>query len=324
MRATSVALLAASVLIPAAPGAASGPPPMSIYLRGPHDASMTAVAVPSGRVSVQPLPRLGGGDPPFTVAAVGGRLVYYARRAVGTAFTAAIAPGATRARSLGGSWYFVPSARPGRVWLALLDPRAADTDRRLAGVREVGVDGRPARRARHRPPAGMIVGAMREGLVISGAGLVVWDPVTGRTVWRPRGVLAAPPGRTALVSRTPGGRALLFARAARTSRGRIDPPAGYRFGTGGALSPDERTIAIPVVGRHGTRVAISDLGPRSRPLVAPAGGEGARLAWAPGGRWVVVAVPGRPLRAVDRGDGRVARLPSTAPARLADLVVAAP
>ena len=75
----------------------------------------------------------------------------------------------------------MPSATDGRVWLAGLDCDRA----RMAGAREVTVDGRVTAESRRRVPGTWVAAAARSGLVIQrGRSLLVWDPSTGRTVRR--------------------------------------------------------------------------------------------------------------------------------------------
>ena len=88
-------------------------------------------------------------------------------------------PRGGRARDLGTSWFFLPSATPGRVWLALLDPRTPSTVNALAAVEEVTVAGVRTARS-HRPPPSWPLAALRSGLVVQAQTLQLWDPATGR------------------------------------------------------------------------------------------------------------------------------------------------
>ena len=185
------------------------------------------------------------------------------------------------ARSLGASWFFLPAAAAGRVWLALLDPRSPDTVRALRGVREVTVDGRVIVGRSARPPRPPLV-ALATGLVLQAERLELWDPVTGRIVRRLPGVFPVAGRGSLLVSCSPGCPALFVTdtRGAAGTR-EIKPGAAFHFveSYGGAFSPDGSAIAVAAATPDGqSRVAVVDLRDGVARLVA-----GVR--WASTSRW---------------------------------------
>jgi hypothetical protein len=155
------------------------PPGVRIVLADVHDLRGTVVTL--GRhpsVRSIPLPGRSGGDPPVNLAAVGGGLVFYGRDGP-YALPGSLAGGSRRIHR---GLYFVPSATPGRVWVAIQDPRRPGL-RLVRRVVEVTTAGTPVVASRHRPPTRNIVAAVRAGLVVETTrGMSVWDPRTGRTV----------------------------------------------------------------------------------------------------------------------------------------------
>jgi hypothetical protein len=86
---------------------------------------------------------------------------------------------AVLAQPLGEAWFFIPSATPGRVWLALLDRISPATARALRGVREVTVDGETTLAHSARPPHWPLA-AVDDGLLVQGNTLELWQPTSGR------------------------------------------------------------------------------------------------------------------------------------------------
>src|SRR5690349_23164734 len=117
------------------PAAAPEGPSGTLYLAGREPGTLTRVDTASGAVTTRSgVRQMGGGDPPYMLQFTGGRLVTFA-----LGRSSSFAADLTQPRSLGESWFFVPSARPGRIWNILLTPGSNVTFR---GVREVTVDGR--------------------------------------------------------------------------------------------------------------------------------------------------------------------------------------
>jgi hypothetical protein len=219
-------------------------------------------------VSSVALPGRTGGDPPVNLAAVGGGLVFYGRDGP-YAFPGSLAG---RSRRLHRGLYFVPSATPGRVWVAIEDPR--EPDMRLVGrVVEVTTTGRPVRSSRHRPPTRNIVAAARAGLVVeTDRGLAIWDPRTGRTVRTlPGSFPAAVHGNLVAwcAVRCPAMHVTDVAKGA----DRVIPHVGrhrWEETYGGAISADGRYLALPIRVGGVQRVALADLRlGRSRLLRGP-------------------------------------------------------
>ncbi len=185
LRPRIVALVALALL----PGCGAEPAPVSrpperpagtlVYLSGGN--RLTAVDVASGRRRVRRMSAVATCGPEMFVTA--GHVVFAGLRGSRTTvFSIPVALNRPPLR-LGPAHQFVPSATPGRVWLA-----GVDCDRRrMVGVREVAVDGRVTAASSSRVPGSWVAAAVRGGLVLQrGRALVVWDPRTGRTVRRLR------------------------------------------------------------------------------------------------------------------------------------------
>lgn len=170
-------VLAAAALIGCGEAAAPTGPSGTLYLSGREPGTLIRVDTATGAVTTRTgLRQMGGGDPPYFVYFTGGRLVTFA-----LGRDHAFAPDLTHPKSLGESWFFVPSATPGRVWNLLLRKGDPATVVRFRGVREVAVDGTPTLTRRWAVP-GWPVGAVEDGLVLQRERLEVWDPVTRKRV----------------------------------------------------------------------------------------------------------------------------------------------
>jgi len=184
-RAEALAVLD-SLTVEPIPGSAAAPAGR-LFLRNVREQSLTVVEVETGRATTVSLPELAPGDPPFNLIETGGMLVFY-----GEGATFVLDPNLDGPpRSLGESWYFVPSAREGRVWVALLDPESPDTVRALRAVREVTVEGEVTVPDSGPPPSPNLVGAVADRLLFQDDGLEVWDPLTGEVTLRLPGPFAA-------------------------------------------------------------------------------------------------------------------------------------
>src|SRR3954449_4563251 len=159
-----------------APRLAAGPAPTpsgTLYLAGREPGTMTVVDAAAQTATAHTVPQLTGGDPPYFLAFTGRQLVTF-----GLGEATSFAPDVSDPRSLGESWFFVPSVTPGRVWNILL----AHGRYAFRGVREVAVDGTPTY-ARHARVPGWAFGAVDDGLLIQGRkGLEVWDPRRAKVV----------------------------------------------------------------------------------------------------------------------------------------------
>jgi hypothetical protein len=199
-------------------------------------------------------------------------------------------------------WQYVPSATPGRLWLFQVKGRRWG---RFDSVREVTTSGRTTLRSRHGPPAGGVVGATLDGIVMEGpGGIRVWDPQTGRLVLRqPDGFVVATAGRRVAWCR---GDCRTVRVSAPGEQVELRLPAGTE---GGALSPDGARLAL-AVSSH--RLVVADLATRRvRALGGVRLGGYAALAWDPSGRRLFAGAAGGRVVAVRPDGGRpatVARL----------------
>jgi hypothetical protein len=170
---------------PAPPSAATsgpvaGPGESHLFLAG--DGELWVVDVAGASVRHRSLPQLSPGDPPYRIVRRGNTLVLWSYQ------TLTLDPSSTGAQPrtlVRDSWIFIPSAAPDRVWVGILDPNSPETERRLAAVREVTVDGRVTVRDVRPPQGRWPLAATSSGLVFeSGGQLEVWDPLSGRVVRR--------------------------------------------------------------------------------------------------------------------------------------------
>jgi hypothetical protein len=230
-----------------------------------------------------PLPGRSGGDPPVNLAAVGGTVVFYGRDGP-YAMPGSLAGGSRR---LHRGLYFVPSAVPGRVWVAVQDPREPDM-RLVRRVVEVTTAGTVALSSRHRPPSRNIVAAVRAGLVVeTDTGIAIWDPRTGRTVRTLPGSFPAAVHGDLIAwcaFRCPA----MHVTDAATAADRIIPHIGahpWEETYGGAISADGRYLALPIRIGRAQRLALVDLrlntgrlirGPRLAPVYPALGWDPAR------------------------------------------------
>ena len=263
----SLALLVAALAVLGCGSAAERPraaqrpgsarPTATLYLANATPGQLTIVDVARRRVEKRHLRELAPGDPPYMIAVRGRRLVVF-----GHDHTYAFGPGLREpARDLGESWFFVPSASAGRVWLALLDPRSPATVNALREVREVTVDGRVTVVRSRRPPRWPFA-ALRSGLVLQHTTLELWDPATGRITQRLPGVFPVAARDWRVVSCAAGCRVLHVSDTRSGARTVIRPGRDFRFveSYDGAFSPDGKLVAVPAVGRRGEpHVVLVDL-----------------------------------------------------------------
>ena len=159
-----------------APQRAAAPAPTGIlFLAGRHPGTLIRVDTATNTVTTRTnFKGLSGGDPPYMIAFTGGRLVTFA---LGRA--SSFAPDLSDPQDLGESWFFVPSATPGRIFNILLTPGSNVTFR---GVREVTVDTGHTTFQHHVKVPGWAMGAVDQGLVIQTRRLEIWDPKTAKVV----------------------------------------------------------------------------------------------------------------------------------------------
>jgi hypothetical protein len=198
------------------------------------------------------LPQLSPGDPPYRIVRRGDKLVLWSYQTLTLDSRSTAAQPRVLVRD---SWIFIPSAAPDRIWVGILDPNSPETERRLAAVREVAVDGRVTVRDVRPPEGRWPVAATSSGLVFpshgSGPGgldqLELWNPLTGKVFRRlPGDYAVATRGDLLAWCRQPCAR-LHVTDVATGDDGEVRPPAGASgFAASGAFSPDGKLIAIPV------------------------------------------------------------------------------
>jgi hypothetical protein len=218
--------------------------PAKLFLAG--DGELTVVDVDAGSAERHRLAELAPGDPPHRIVRRGEKLVFYGGE------TYVLDPHLrSPPRKLGESWFFIPGAKPDRVWLAQLDPSSPETVRALAGVREVSVDGRVTIPS-VRPPRGRWpVAAAGDVLVFEdrSGGLELWSTATREITRRLAGALLGPSQGDLLAWCAHEGRTLQVTNVRTGSDRAIEPPEDFSAFdcSSGAFSPDGTTLAIPVL-----------------------------------------------------------------------------
>jgi hypothetical protein len=293
----AVALVACGADKPSSTARETTAPSPRLYLAG--DGELWIVDVAAERTRHLALRQLSPGDPPHRVIRRGRRLVLWGF----TTYVADLAfrrPLRTLAR---GSWFFIPSAHPDRVWIAYLDPRSPATVRGLRAVREVTAAGRVTVPS-VRPPGGRWPQrAFASGLLFfSGARgdkPTLWDPVTRTVVRRlPRRPLGdlGPTYGDVLASCPTWCGSLRLTNVRTGARRDIPAPRGFRFEAWlAAFSPGGRRIATPVRRRRASedtprRLALVDIARGSARMVpgsvVPPGYT--LVAWSASGRHVFI------------------------------------
>lgn len=306
---------------PPVPPADSPPEPTRLFLAG--DGELTVVDVDAGRARVHRLAELAPGDPPYRIIRRGNKLVFYG----GDTYVLDPDLGSSP-RKLGDSWFFIPSARPDRVWLAILDPASPETVRALAGVHEVSsIDG-SVTVPDVRPPGGRWpLAAVGDALVFEDrrGGLEIWDPVSREVTRRFPEAWLGPTHGDLLAWCDRDGRTLHVTNVTTTRDHAVAVPNGFvSFDCRkGAFSPDAISLAVPVA------VASGYQADRSLALIDLAAGvasavDGSRVeagyvfvAWSSGGDRVFISggerYKRRQLVEYRLGESRAAPLPINVP-----------
>jgi hypothetical protein len=207
---------------------------------------LTVVDIQAGSSETYDVPELAPGDPPIFLLRRGNHLVFWGGETY-----------ALDSRNLtedpdviaDDSWFFVPSASPGRVWIVERDPaRSTATHFVFSEVREINAQGEVTAKGPALGEAWM-EGAVEAGVVFATKDdLVVWNPVEKEIVRR----FGQPPMAAA------HGNLVVWCRSwcpelhmtdVRTGATRtIEPPPGYdRFdGWDGQFTPDGDLFAVPV------------------------------------------------------------------------------
>lgn len=207
---------------------------------------LTVVDVSAGTSQTVHVPELAAGDPPYFIARRGDDLVFWG---YSTYALDAADPTADPVTLADDSWYFVPSARPDRVWVVIRDEAESTPQHYVfSGVREITTE----REITAEGPAmgdAWMDGAVDAGVVFeSRDGLVVWDPIEREVIRRfGTGPMAASHGNT-VVWCGDWCRELHFTDVLTGADRTVQPPDGFdRFdGWGGEFTPDGRLFAVPV------------------------------------------------------------------------------
>jgi hypothetical protein len=214
-----------------------------VFLAG--DRALTVVDADAGRAEVYELGLLAPGDPLYRIVLRGDELVVWGRD------TYVLDPDLrSPPRKLGDSWFFIPSAKPDRVWLAVVDPTSPETVRALAAVREVTVDGRVTFPDVHPPGGRWPVAAVGDELVFEDhreGGLELWSPVTREFTHRLPGASRGP-GQGDLLAWCEREGLVLHVLDVRSGRDQtFAPPQGFAAFDcwAGAFSPDGKMLAVP-------------------------------------------------------------------------------
>ena len=225
---------------------------VSLYLAG--DGELTVVDVDAGTSRVLSVPELAPGDPPYRIVRAGDKLVVHGPDA---AYTAGLDT-PSEPRRLAEAWFFIPSADPDRVWVALLDPESPDTVRALSGVREITVDGRVTVPDVAPPRGAWPLSAAGRALVFEAAdGLEVWDYVTGKVDMVLAGRTPGP-GRDSLLPWCGDDYGRLHVTDVRTGdEVVVAPPDGFvAFDCGSAaFAPGGNLLAVPIAVGKGYEAA---------------------------------------------------------------------
>jgi hypothetical protein len=232
-------------------GPVAGPGEARLFLAG--DRELWVVDVAGGSVRHRRLPQLSPGDPPYRIVRRGDKLVLWSYQTLTLDPSSAAAQPEVLVRD---SWIFIPAAAPDRIWVGILDPKSPETERRLAAVREVAVDGRVTV-GDVRPPEGRWpVAATSSGLAFqshgSGPGgldqLELWNPRTGKVLRRLPGEFPVASHGDRLAWCRQRCARLHVTNVATGEDVEVRPPAGA-FGFApyqGVFSPDGKLIAVPV------------------------------------------------------------------------------
>jgi hypothetical protein len=322
------ALLAALVLLGGGCGSTAGGeghavaadagPTGTLVWRSLREPTLTVVDLATGEATVKQVPVLAPGDALYHLVRTGGALVVYGGGATYSLDLEVTRPPA----SLGESWYFVPSAREGRVWLTELDPTSPDTVRSLRSVREVTVEGRVTVAAGEPPPCKgpTVLAAVTVGLLCQDDGLVLFDPATGKTLRRLGGSIPADTHDNTVAWCEPGCATFHVTDVATGEEVSVPPAASFEFHDtyDGAFSPDGSLLALPVA-VHGREPALSggsdgialvDVRNASASLIEGSrSGAYAALAWSPKGDWLFFTSGDGELLAYRAGAQRAVTLP---------------
>ncbi len=274
---------------PASPSPGADTPNDRVFLSGDGEAWVVDPA--TEHVRHIDMPELSPGDPPHRVVRRGDVLVAWSYRTLILDPRDDWAPRVLAPDSL----FFIPSAAPDRVWVAILDQQEQDS--RLESVREITAEG-DVTVPDTRPPGGAWpIAAVNQGLVLQQpSGLLVWDPTAQEEVDRLPGEfpLAWQGDLLAWCDHTCGA---VHITDVATDEDLVVPAPSGTFGfeaLQGAFSPDGTALAVAV------RLGAGQDSERQLGLIDVSTGEitmvdGATVStpyvfidWAPSGRTVFI------------------------------------
>jgi WD40 repeat protein len=263
------------------------------------DCGLTVIDLDAGTSRVVRVPELALGDSQFRIVRTGTKLVFRGSTSESTgsdigAFTLDLDLEGPP-RQIGESWYVVPSATDGRVWLAILDPESPSTVRALKAVKEVTAEGEVTVPSSPLPAGrwSTLVGAVQGALVFQGSdGLEVWDLGTQEVVMRLPGPFTVDTHGDLIAWCAQACKEMHITDVTTGESSAVPPGEGFSFveTTYGAFSPDGSLLAVPAVtgadGKH--RLALVDVEQGTATMV-----EGSELdefygsiAWSSSGDWV--------------------------------------
>jgi len=254
---------------------------------------VTELNIDTGATDTVSVPQLGAGDPPYFLARIGNRLVLWGYDIYSLDPNDLHAP---PVKIAGGSWFFVPSASPDRIWVVWKNEKASTPYHFVfSRGREMTADGVVTAQGPAQGDAWMD-GAVSSGVVFeTNHGLLVWDPVGERVVARlpAQPSLAASFGDTVVWCESRCEQ-VHFTDVGKREDVTVDPPPGFPYfdAWDGVFSPDGSIFAAPVwskphPGWQGRRaVAFIDVGAGKVIGVVPGSAEEAgccELSWDPTG-----------------------------------------
>lgn len=207
---------------------------------------ITVVDVEAASSDTIELPELAGGDPPFHLIRRGDQLVFWGGE---TYALDARNPRTDPVVIAEDSWFFVPSADPDRVWIAVRD-EAKSTPYHIffSEVREVTAEGDVTRKGPAMDDAWM-EGALDAGVVFEAEDdLVVWDPAAEKIIRAFGNPPMAASYRNLIVWCEDSCAELHLTDVLTGAERTIEPPAGYDSfdAWSGEFTPDGRLFAVAV------------------------------------------------------------------------------
>jgi hypothetical protein len=276
---------------------------------------LTSIDVRSGRRRVRRAPLASCGP---ELAVTGGYAIFAGVRKRRTVvFSVPISLDAPP-RRLGGAHAFVASATEGRVWLAGVDCN----QRKMAGVREVTVDGRVTFRSHRRVPGFWLAGAVGPRLVVlRGRGSFLWDPTTGRTGGLSLDAVLDVQGDL-MAGCTMRCRRLVIFDSATGGKVVARPQGRYTLDSNAELSPDGSLLATPALADRRWSVALVDTR-TGKATIVPGSRTGADYPdpkWAASTGWLFFRAAEGRIMAYRPGEPRAVPLPFRMPRRTVTFV----